>query len=308
MKQPRHILIADRQGAAIGEGIGARDPAPELRLVPPESLKQADLDGIDALITFSPAGSLDFTALPWVHSTGAGVDQLLAAHRFGPDTRLTRTTGHLGRQIAEYCLAHILADGQGLRARYTEQAARQWRRGAAPALIEGQRALIVGSGHIGTAIARLLAAAGIRVTGVARTPRQGEPFGEVIMWPRAVENLAAFRWLVLAAPLTAKTRGMIDRQALAGARGLVLINVARGALLDDAALLAALDDGRVASAILDVFSTEPLPSESPFWAHPRVTVTPHVSGLTLPEDAVEAFFAAMTGTTPAHEVDPGRGY
>jgi glyoxylate/hydroxypyruvate reductase A len=91
-----------------------------------------------------------------------------------------------------------------------------------------------------------------------------------------------------------------------------LINVARAPLVDEAAMLRALDDGRLAGAALDVFNTEPLPAESPLWAHPRVMISPHIAGVTSIDGAVDGFLSALealeAGRVPERVVDVGEGY
>jgi glyoxylate/hydroxypyruvate reductase A len=114
-------------------------------------------------------------------------------------------------------------------------------------------------------------------------------------------------------PLTPETENLLDAARLAlPARGAALINPGRGPLIDDDALLAALDTGRIGHATLDVFRTEPLPRDHPYWAHPRVTVTPHVASATRPATAaqviVENIRRAEAGEPLLHLVDRARGY
>jgi phosphoglycerate dehydrogenase-like enzyme len=129
-----------------------------------------------------------------------------------------------------------------------------------------------------------------------------------------LEELARCDVVVLAAPATPETVGLVDERFLAAmASGSVLVNIARGALVDEAALLAALDRGRPEAAILDVFATEPLPADSPFWDHPRVVLTPHSSagGLARHARAADLFVENLeryrTGRPLLHEVRPGDG-
>ena len=119
--------------------------------------------------------------------------------------------------------------------------------------------------------------------------------------------------LVLLLPDTAATRGLVNARTLALLpRGAAVINPGRGTLIDDAALLAALDAGHLDRAVLDVFGTEPLPPDHPFWAHPRVVVTPHIASETRVESAAtvvaENLRRVMRGEAPLHLVDRTKGY
>ena len=125
--------------------------------------------------------------------------------------------------------------------------------------------------------------------------------------------LGTARVLVLAAPATAETRGLVDAGLLAhGNPRLTLINVGRGELVDLPALLAALDAGRLGRAVLDVFPEEPLPPESPLWRHPQVTVTPHHSGPSTPRQLIPDIQANLDryarGEAIQGAVDRARGY
>ena len=125
--------------------------------------------------------------------------------------------------------------------------------------------------------------------------------------------LARAEIVVLLMPLTAETRDLLNAERLALLpKGAVIINPGRGPLVDDEALLAALEAGRIGHATLDVFRTEPLPPEHPFWAHPRVTVTPHIAAdtraVTATRVIAENIRRAEAGEPMANLVDRGRGY
>jgi glyoxylate/hydroxypyruvate reductase A len=171
----------------------------------------------------------------------------------------------------------------------------------------------MGIGSIGRAVAEAVARFDYPVHGWSRTERHSG--GMRLFNGRGAFNefLAATRVLVLALPLTPDTRGIIDANALSMLRDSgLLINIGRGALIDEAALLAALHAGRLHRAVLDVFDPEPLPPDHAFWAHPKVTLTPHVSGVTLiaPSVAqiVQKIDALERGESVDGVVDLSRGY
>jgi phosphoglycerate dehydrogenase-like enzyme len=156
--------------------------------------------------------------------------------------------------------------------------------------------VVLGTGPIGAEIGRLLGLLGFHVIGVRRDPRPVPGFAETLGFDRLDDLLPRADWLVLALPLTSATRGLVDARRLAllppYAR---LANIARGELVDEAALLTALQQGRLAGAYLDVFSEEPLPSDSPYWTLPNVWITPHNSAASQGHErrVVDCFLAEL---------------
>ncbi|MGI1661047.1 2-hydroxyacid dehydrogenase [Palleronia sp. KMU-117] len=182
-----------------------------------------------------------------------------------------------------------------------------------PPLARDRHVGVLGLGALGTACARTLAMLNFRVTGWARG-RKDIPGIECQSGRDGLDAvLRRSEILVLLLPLTPVTRNLIDERALSLLpRGAVILNPGRGALIDDDALLAALDSGHVGHATLDVFRTEPLPPEHPFWGHPRVTVTPHIAAETRPDSAArviaENIRRGEAGLPFLHLVDRGAGY
>ncbi|WP_443029630.1 D-2-hydroxyacid dehydrogenase [Spirillospora sp. NBC_01491] len=215
----------------------------------------------------------------WVHIASAGVDRLLFPELVESSTVVTNSRGIFDEPIAEYVLGLVLAFAKDLHTTLRLQAERTWRHRETERLT-GARALVVGTGPIGRAIGRRLGAAGLRVGGIGRTARAADPdLGEVLPMERLGEALAEADYVVLAAPLTDATRGMIDAAALARMRpGARLINVGRGPLVVQDDLVEALRAGTIAGAALDVFVDEPLPTPSALWDLPNVIVSPHMSG------------------------------
>jgi phosphoglycerate dehydrogenase-like enzyme len=251
----------------------------------------------------------------WVHSASAGVDRLMFPALIESDTVVTNSRGVFDQPIAEYVLGMVLTFAKGLHTSHRLQARRTWRHRESER-IEGATALVVGTGPIGRAIGRTLSAVGMHVTGIGRTARTGDPdLGEVLADDRLHEALPGADYVVLAAPLTDRTRGMIDSAALDRMRPTArLINVGRGPLVVENDLVAALRDGRIAGAGLDVFETEPLPERSPLWDLPNVIVSPHMSGDVLGwgEELVGLFAANleryMAGEPLLNVVDKNLGY
>ena len=175
---------------------------------------------------------------------------------------------------------------------------------------------VMGLGAIGARVARATQVLGYRVSGWSRTPKTLEGLRTFA----GAEDLEAFlaqaQFLVNVLPLTDATRDLLDAHQFACLpRGAHLINIGRGHTIVDADLIAALDSGQLASAVLDVFRTEPLPPEHPFWHHPQVTVTPHLSGPTPREPAARQIAADIkaleAGASPMSRdsfVERARGY
>ncbi len=252
-------------------------------------------------------------ALRGFFSAGAGVDGLLrhpGMPRSLPVIRLE--DAGMGALMADYCLHELLRIAGRFDAYAAHQAAARWVEHP-PIPREDLPVGVLGVGVLGAQVARRLAAAGFPVRGYARRPRAVEGV-EVLHGADGWHAfLAATRVLILLAPRTPETEDLIGADALSRLRpDGWLINIARGALVVDADLIAALDAGRLAGATLDVFREEPLPASHPFWHHPRIRVTPHVSGPTLVSVSagqVAAKLAALArGEAVGGLVDRARGY
>ena len=216
--------------------------------------------------------------LEWIHVTAAGVDTLLFDELRDSDVVVTNARGVFDRPMAEYVLGAVIA--------YAKDSRHQLRPATAPRVahretrrITGATALVVGTGGIGREIARLLRAAGMVVRGAGRRAVADDPdFGEIVDSANLAAEVGWCDHLILAAPLTAATRGLVDAQVLAAMKpDAHLINIARGPMVDESALLEALTARRIGGATLDVFNTEPLPPDHPLWDAPNVTITAHMS-------------------------------
>lgn len=217
----------------------------------------------------------------------------------------------LTRGMVEWVTGHVLRHHLGM----DDHVCRQdgtWRH-EAPPLARDRRVGLLGLGALGRACGETLAGLGFDAAGWSASPK-AIPGLACHHGPAGLSALLARSdILVLLLPLTAGTENLLDAARLAELpRGAVLINPGRGALIDDDALLAALDAGRLSHATLDVFRTEPLPPDHPFWAHPRVTVTPHIASETRPESAArtvaENIRRGEAGEPFLHLVDRAAGY
>ena len=224
--------------------------------------------------------------LRWVHSPAAGVGGMLFPEMRASGVTMTNSSGISADTIAEHVVALTLALFRKLPAAVRSQAAREWAQDAMmspPAIrtIQGSRVLVVGLGAIGGACARRLAALGATVAAIRRRPAGARPEGvSAVFSPDALlAQLPAADVVVIAAPQTRHTRGLIGTAALEAMRtDAILVNVSRGRLVDEPALIDALRRGAIGGAGLDVFAHEPLDPASPLWDLPNVLITPHMSG------------------------------
>lgn len=191
----------------------------------------------------------------------------------------------LTRGMVEWVTAHVMRYHLGTDAHVLGQDG-VWRNGVVPPLAPDRTIGVLGLGELGRSVAATLAGLGFRVMGWSRGPREVAGVETRSGAGGLDEVLSESEILVLLLPSTPATEGLVDAHALARLpRGARIINPGRGTLIEDAALLKALDHGHVAHATLDVFRDEPLPPAHPFWAHPKITVTPHVAAATRPETA-----------------------
>ncbi|WP_413450317.1 NAD(P)-dependent oxidoreductase [Georgenia phoenicis] len=306
----QRMLLAGRDADRLAADLAEAVPAVTTRTVRHGALSAEDAAWADSYTGFTVPPNLGDSAVRWVHLPMAGVDRVVADLR-GRDVVLTRTVGGMPQAIGSYVLAHLLAEAWRLREYDAQQARAQWQP-LEPVRTTGRTVVVLGTGEIGSGVARVVRAAGYRVIGVNTRGTAAADFDDVAALADAGPHLATCAALVNALPLTDGTRGLVDASVLDRLDGAIVVNVGRGATLVADDLRAALDGGRVRRAVLDVHETEPLPAEDWRWSHTAVTVTPHVSGPTMPEDVVEAIVAAHAalaeGRRPAHAVDLGRGY
>lgn len=285
-------------------------PEAELKVWP----ELGDRRAIDfAFVWKPPPGALaDLPNLKGVCALGAGVDDLLRQPDL-PAAPIARLVDPLmAERMAEYVVGqalrhHLRADDYA-----AQQRAGVWRR--LPYKDASQRTVaVLGLGALGARAAERLAAQGFRVVGWSRSARRLAG----IDCRHGADGLAALlpetEILVCLLPLTEATRGMLNARLFQRLPdGAALINVARGAHLVEADLLAALESGKLAGATLDVFAEEPPPEAHPFWRHPKILMTPHVSSLSEPRTAAPILAAqyrrAMRGEALRDLVDRAAGY
>ena len=217
--------------------------------------------------------------LRWIHVAAAGVDTLLFDDLVESDVVVTNARGVFDRPMAEFVLASILARAKRLHEVHDQQTARTWQHHESET-VTGKHALVVGTGAIGRETARLLRSVGMEVRGAGRAARDDDPdFGDVVASADLTDHVGWADHVVVTAPLTEQTRGLVGAEVLAAMKPTAhLVNVGRGPLVDEDALVTALETGQLRAASLDVFRTEPLPHDSPLWSSPGVVVSPHMSG------------------------------
>jgi glyoxylate/hydroxypyruvate reductase len=275
-------------------------------------LGQADDVTMLAVSSLAPDLPGQLPNLQLVQKLGAGVETIVSHPSLPDHVRVTRLKPDLpAREIAEYCLAHVL-NGQRHLSEYARDQARGVWQPKEPRVTTETRVGVLGLGHIGGMTARLMRDFGFETHGWSRSPKDIEG---VICHHGASALLALLAqcdYVCAILPSTEGTRSLINADTLQvfkpGAR---LVNAGRGDLIDEPALMAALDTGPLGHAVLDVVSQEPLPSDNPLWLHPGVTITPHVSGWHLGDalkDIAENYRRLCDGAALLHEVDRLRGY
>jgi len=292
---------------------------------------EAALPGADALLVwdlFSEALASAFAkadSLRWVHAATTGVDNLMFPALVESDVTVTNSRGIFDEPIAEYVLGQVIAFAKDFHHTWDLQRDHTWKHRETER-VAGKRALVVGTGPIGPHIGRKLAAVGMRVHASGSHAREGDTdFGTVAEstlnehgrngGPTLRQELPEADYVVIAAPLTESTHGLVDRRFLDLMKPTArLINVARGPIVVQSDLVAALESGAIAGSALDVFEREPLKAINPLWGLPGSVVSPHMSGDVVGwrDELVDLFLDNLAryldGRELLHVVDKDRGY
>jgi glyoxylate/hydroxypyruvate reductase A len=308
------VLLSTKAAAMTGwrDALLAIDPTLSIRLFP----DAGDPAAIEAAVVWTAHDMAELRRYPnlrLIVSMGAGVDHLLRPPGPPPGIPVARLVDRmLTTQMGEWVLLNVLRFHRQDAEYRRQQAMRLWHELPAP-VTAGTRIGILGLGELGSHAAGLLGGLGFPVMGWTRRPRRLAGV-ETFHGAEGLDAMAGqTNILICLLPLTPETRGIVAARLLGLLpRGAFLINGARGGHVVDADLLAALAAGQLAGAALDVFEPEPLPAEHPFWAHPKVVMTPHAASITIPESAapqvVENLRRARAGEPLLNLMDPSAGY
>lgn len=216
--------------------------------------------------------------LTWIMVASAGVEKMPLQEIEKRNLLVTNVRGIHKTPMAESVLAHILALKRSVAEIYEVQATKDWRYEFNSTELRGSTALILGPGAIGTEIGRLLQAFHVKTIGCNRSGRQTEFMDENIQFDQLLSKLSEADFIVSVLPSTAETKGLLTEAHFNAMKDTaIFLNFGRGDLLDEEMLIRVLKEQKIQHAVLDVFQTEPLPENSPFWTLPNCTVSPHIS-------------------------------
>jgi phosphoglycerate dehydrogenase-like enzyme len=236
----------------------------------------------DILLCFSPPMAdhvvRDAPKLKWIQALGTGVDNIVDLPSLGKEVVVTNIRGIHGAPVSEATIAYMLSLARDLPRSTHAQDKCAWERWPSR-LLKGKTVGILGVGLIAEYLAPICKQFGMTVIGISGSPRPAKGFDRMVARSDLMKLVPEFDYLVVLAPLTPETRGIIGAKLLAAMKpSAYLVNVARGGVVDEKALIAALEAGQIAGAALDVFSEEPLPPDNPLWKTKNLTIFPHHGG------------------------------
>jgi len=282
---PRSILIIhDADAEYYRQELGKRFPEVVFHARPTRADVGDEIDEVEAIFgigttrIFSDEMLRRARHLKWIYTFTTGTDGLRSLPSLRKDVVITSGRGLHGPQVSEMAILMMLALSRGLKRMIQNQPRALWERWQQRRIF-GKTVVILGIGVIGSNLAERCAAFGMHVIGVSRTPREIPGFERMVPYAELANAAAQADFLVIIAPYSKDTDKIVNDRVLRAMKpSACVVNVARGGVLDEEALLAALNENRIAAAGLDVFASEPLRPDHPFWSHERVIVTPHVSG------------------------------
>lgn len=254
--------------------------------------------------------------LKWIMVISAGVDQLPFEKIRQRNILVTNAKGIHAKPMAEYTLGMILQVARRAKILYQNEQAKIWDRRVPMTEINGQTITIIGAGTIGTEIARLAKAFGMKTIGINRDGRKANHMDEVYSIAEIKHALKEADYIVSVLPLTSDTYHLINKEMFLSMKSsATFINIGRGQTVCQKDLLEILQEGKISHAVLDVFEEEPPPKDHPFWEMENVTITPHISGLSpfYQPRAFKIFIKNLEtylskGTNFINVIDPNREY
>ena len=270
-------------------------------------------DDIDTVVVWKhPQGVLNnFPNLKLIASYGAGVENILSDHALPKDVPITRFVDEtLSDQMAEFVLAVILNHRLHITHYRELQAASEWRCGT---FLPDRNVTILGMGELGSTTANLLNLNGYNIRGWSRSEKNMPGVKSFFGDDQLHASIADADFIVCLLPLTPKTKHILNNELFnATKKGVLLINVGRGDHLHEDDLMDALYQEQLSGAFLDVFSTEPLPADHPFWRHPKIHMTPHISSPTdkqkVARQILDNYHRIKRGEPLLNQVNPKRSY
>jgi phosphoglycerate dehydrogenase-like enzyme len=259
-----------------------RFPQLTVNVVGHHSLVDPYIADTDILLCFSPPMAdhvvRDAPKLKWIQALGTGVDNIIDLPSLGKEVLVTNIRGIHGAPVSEATIAFMLSLARDMPRTVHAQNRSTWERWPSQ-LLAGKTVGILGVGLIAEYLAPICKAFGMTVVGITGSPRAAKDFDRMVARTDLLTVAPELDFLVVLIPMTADTRNIVDADVFkAMKRSAYLVNVARGGVVDEDALIVALDAGEIAGAGLDVFSQEPLPSESPLWKTKNLTIFPHLGG------------------------------
>jgi len=319
-----HPFTEWRPKPAMAEAIRKRWPEMRVLHLPNYDELPKELPDTDIFVGYSLRAEQlkDAKKLKWIHSTAAGVAQLMYPELRDSGILVTNPSGIFSVPMAEHTMGLLLALARNFPDSVRQQGHAHWSqqdlwdKPQHLTEINEKVLLIVGYGSIGREVAKRARAFDMRVWGVTRSGEGDRTHAEkIFLAAKLHEALPEADYVLIAAPETAETRHLMGTAEISKMkRGARLINVGRGSLLDEAALVRALESGALGGAALDVAKLEPLPAESPLWKAPNLLITPHTSGVSdrlwdrQAEVLIELLKRWFEGTELFNRVDFVRGY
>lgn len=305
------IIALDMKVTSWVKHLSMLDPGIDIRIWP----EVGDPDDIEfALCWNHPQGEFEkYKNLRCIASLGAGVDYLMRDPDLPADVPVTRVVEpSMAQSMSEYAVLGVLNYCRQFDSYRMDQSQKKWQP-RIPLLAANMRIGIMGLGQLGKDAAKKLSYLGFPVTGWSQTPKDIEGVKCLAGEDALDDFLSQTRVLICMLPLTPETRGILSHKTFDKLpAGAYVINVARGQHLVEKDLLAALDSGQLNGACLDVFEVEPLPEDHPFWSHPKIIVTPHISSITYPKavapQIIDNYHRMKSGKALLHRVDIKRGY
>ncbi len=282
----------------------------DIKFIKPEYISEYNLKDYDTLAGFGLKG-IDISHFKWIHSLGAGVDWITGNNSLNKDTIVTRMNSGFETSIFEYVLSRVLVESNNILTYISDQTDKTWN--PVPSkFLRNMKFLILGTGSIGTGLAKGFSFFGSSIYGFSRSGKSCKYFADVYTIDSLEQQVFNDYVLINTLPSTPGTRGILNRDFFRRFKSAVFINVGRGDAVVENDLIDALRLGSLSSAWLDVFSDEPLPSDSKLWNTDNVHITPHIAGPSQASDMITSFEKTykdiVKNKAPENCVDMNAGY